>query len=296
VRRALHSRGCRYRKHFPIDADGLIVRPDIVFSRARVAVFIDGCFWHSCPLHGNTPQTNQHYWLPKLRRNTERDELVNQRLEEAGWRVLRVWEHVATEEAADSIVETVRTRRSERDLLPTSKGAYKRMEDYLDAAARKIDIAGYHVGRLAVELSDFRGEKVPIPVQAHFEGLLYSAAAASDQVGRALRSAESEQVGELREHVTLEKVLAAMNPRKSFVVPLGEWNSAALLKDARKVRNMATHAHYEKTPRGVELEVQKVSDGQYRGSRELGSYSRALLKHLNGLKPQLARLRDEYLR
>lgn len=75
------------------------VRPDIVFTRIRVAVFVDGCFWHGCPEHFAAPRSNQSYWQPKIRRNIERDAETNHALERAGWRVVRIWEHTPLAEA-----------------------------------------------------------------------------------------------------------------------------------------------------------------------------------------------------
>jgi DNA mismatch endonuclease (patch repair protein) len=69
------------------------VKPDVVFTKRRVAVFMDGCFWHSCPSHGNRPRRNAHYWLPKLERNVRRDTLVADALRADGWTVIRMWEH-----------------------------------------------------------------------------------------------------------------------------------------------------------------------------------------------------------
>jgi DNA mismatch endonuclease (patch repair protein) len=71
----------------------LIVRPDFVFRRERVAVFVDGCFWHQCPLHARVPVNNSEFWSEKLRRNVERDRAANRALRAAGWKVVRVWEH-----------------------------------------------------------------------------------------------------------------------------------------------------------------------------------------------------------
>lgn len=68
-------------------------RPDFVFRRERLAVFVDGCFWHGCPTHGRKPDSNQGYWLPKLLRNKARDREVSRELRRRGWTVLRVWEH-----------------------------------------------------------------------------------------------------------------------------------------------------------------------------------------------------------
>lgn len=68
-------------------------KPDFVFRKQRLAVFVDGCFWHGCPKHGRKPDTNRAYWLPKLRRNKKRDKAVKRILSKAGWTVLRLWEH-----------------------------------------------------------------------------------------------------------------------------------------------------------------------------------------------------------
>ncbi|MEU4691842.1 very short patch repair endonuclease [Actinoplanes sp. NPDC023714] len=99
LRTALHRLGYRYRKDLLIKLSDTRVRPDIVFTKRKVAVFVDGCFWHVCPQHGRHPTTNEWYWAPKLRRNMERDGQVNTALHEAGWRVVRVWEHESLEEA-----------------------------------------------------------------------------------------------------------------------------------------------------------------------------------------------------
>ncbi|WP_336644848.1 very short patch repair endonuclease [Microbacterium sp. USHLN186] len=102
VRRRLHARGWRYRVDFRL-APPLRVRADIVFTRVRVAVFIDGCFWHSCPTHATAPKANSHYWGPKLARNVERDRDTDRALADLGWRVLRFWEH----EDVDAIVARI---------------------------------------------------------------------------------------------------------------------------------------------------------------------------------------------
>lgn len=93
VRSELFRRGLRYRKHFPIDTDLRRVRPDVVFPRQRIAVFIDGCFWHSCPEHGAVPRVNTSYWSAKLARTRDRDFATTGALQRAGWTVVRLWEH-----------------------------------------------------------------------------------------------------------------------------------------------------------------------------------------------------------
>jgi DNA mismatch endonuclease (patch repair protein) len=102
VRRLLHARGLRYRVDHPLPFDRRR-RADIVFTRAKVAVFIDGCFWHGCPDHGTTPRTNSAFWSAKIGRNRARDIDTDRRLRAAGWQVLRFWEHQTSEEVADAI-------------------------------------------------------------------------------------------------------------------------------------------------------------------------------------------------
>ena len=93
LRRALHARGYRYRKDLPVRVNGKLIRPDIAFTRYKIAVFVDGCFWHSCPEHGRRPANNTSYWLPKLARNAARDQEQVAMLTAAGWTVIRLWEH-----------------------------------------------------------------------------------------------------------------------------------------------------------------------------------------------------------
>jgi DNA mismatch endonuclease (patch repair protein) len=90
MRKALHSCGLRFRMDTPV---GLPGSPDIRFARARVAVFVDGCFWHGCPQHGSHPKTNAAFWSAKIARNRQRDLAVDAALQRLGWSVVRVWEH-----------------------------------------------------------------------------------------------------------------------------------------------------------------------------------------------------------
>jgi DNA mismatch endonuclease, patch repair protein len=110
VRSLLHARGYRFRKDHLIEVPGARVRPDVVFPRHRVAVFIDGCFWHRCPEHGTSPRANSHYWGPKLDRNVARDRRVDEALTAAGWVVTRLWEHDGPEEAVARIVAALADR------------------------------------------------------------------------------------------------------------------------------------------------------------------------------------------
>ena len=107
LRSALHRRGLRFRKDHRIDADGVRVRADVVFPRARVAVFVDGCFWHCCPAHATQPKAHESYWSVKLRGNVDRDRMVDAALERAAWTVIRVWEHERSEDAAGRVAAVV---------------------------------------------------------------------------------------------------------------------------------------------------------------------------------------------
>lgn len=101
VRRALHARGLRYRVDYaPL---GGRRKADIVFTRRKIAVFIDGCFWHGCPEHGSTPVANAAYWLEKLKSNSERDRETDEQLRDAGWVVLRYWEHDGPQSVVDRV-------------------------------------------------------------------------------------------------------------------------------------------------------------------------------------------------
>jgi DNA mismatch endonuclease (patch repair protein) len=86
---------------------------DIAFTRAKVAVLIDGCFWHGCPEHHQAPKTNAAFWLTKLAGNVVRDHETTQMLTDAGWRVLRFWEHVSVEEVATAIEAAVLKARTQ---------------------------------------------------------------------------------------------------------------------------------------------------------------------------------------
>ena len=108
LRSELHTRGFRFRVDLRVDTGiGRCPRPDIVFTRARVAVFVDGCFWHCCPEHGRPPLSNGSYWGPKLARNVQRDEEDTRRLEDAGWSVVRLWEHVPLDDAVRRVEDAL---------------------------------------------------------------------------------------------------------------------------------------------------------------------------------------------
>lgn len=106
---AMHRRRLRYRKHVKPEPS-LRCTADFVFRGARVAVFIDGCFWHGCPQHGRLPKDPTGYWGIKLRRNFERDRRNDEALTGMGWTVLRFWEHEAPEKIAAAVESEVRQR------------------------------------------------------------------------------------------------------------------------------------------------------------------------------------------
>jgi DNA mismatch endonuclease, patch repair protein len=108
IRRELHRRGLRYRVDYSVV--GRRRRVDIVFTRARLAVFVDGCFWHACPLHGTSPKANAQWWTTKLAANVRRDRLADEELAAQGFTVMRVWEHEDPIAVAESIEKAVRSR------------------------------------------------------------------------------------------------------------------------------------------------------------------------------------------
>ena len=124
LRRALHRLGYRYRKDYRLDLDGgRRVRPDIAFTARKVAIFVDGCFWHACPEHGSKPRANEWYWGPKLLRNVERDQLNDAALAVAGWTVIRLWEHVPLDVALATVVAALPANRQPAASLGTRRMA-----------------------------------------------------------------------------------------------------------------------------------------------------------------------------
>ena len=115
LRSALHRKGLRFRKNREAIA-GLRCRPDVLFPSERLAVFVDGCFWHGCPQHGTTPQTNGGYWHAKLELNRRRDAAQSAALEAAGWTVVRIWEHTAIDDAVALVLFALGGQRGSRRL------------------------------------------------------------------------------------------------------------------------------------------------------------------------------------
>ncbi|MCO5300199.1 MAG: very short patch repair endonuclease [Candidatus Nanopelagicales bacterium] len=109
IRRELHRRGLRYRVN--VSVPGMPRRTiDVAWKGRRVAVFIDGCYWHGCREHSSAPKVNSDYWGPKIENNRRRDRETGQFLQERGWVVLRLWEHESVKEVADAIELCVRSR------------------------------------------------------------------------------------------------------------------------------------------------------------------------------------------
>jgi len=107
LRKELHRAGLRYFvDRAPLK--GMRRRADVVFPRRRVAVYVDGCFWHSCPVHATHPRNNAQWWADKLAANVARDRDTDRRLHEAGWTVVRIWEHEDPAVAAERVTEAVR--------------------------------------------------------------------------------------------------------------------------------------------------------------------------------------------
>lgn len=111
LRRALYAAGERYRVDYPPLPELRRRRADIVFPKVRVAVFVDGCFWHGCPQHGSVPKSNRAWWAAKLEANRVRDTQTNNALTRRGWIVLRFWEHCDPFTSAVEIANVVRQRR-----------------------------------------------------------------------------------------------------------------------------------------------------------------------------------------
>jgi DNA mismatch endonuclease (patch repair protein) len=111
LRSALHARGLRFRKDFPVRLPTVRARPDIAFPGVKLAVFVDGCFWHGCPQHGEIPVGNRDFWEAKISANKERDGRQTEALHSAGWTVIRVWEHEPVPPAVRNIESVVRSLR-----------------------------------------------------------------------------------------------------------------------------------------------------------------------------------------
>jgi DNA mismatch endonuclease (patch repair protein) len=143
ARSALHRAGLRFRVNHAIPLATRTVRPDATFTRWRIALFVDGCFWHGCPQHGTLPRSNADYWHPKLQRNRERDEATDRALEAAGWRSVRVWEHDPPTTAVERVQREIEGRRGyprrveDRGNVEQSATASAIRDAFVEIAARR---------------------------------------------------------------------------------------------------------------------------------------------------------------
>jgi DNA mismatch endonuclease (patch repair protein) len=118
LRRVLHARGLRYRVNHPIRPDSRrLIRVDLAFPKTGVAVLVDGCYWHACPVHGTVPKGNARYWMAKLTSNAARDRETTTRLEALGWTVVRVWEHEVPDPAEVRILLALDRQRRETHIM-----------------------------------------------------------------------------------------------------------------------------------------------------------------------------------
>jgi DNA mismatch endonuclease (patch repair protein) len=124
LRRALHRMGLRYRVNMPLPGMPRR-RADVTFTRAKVVVFVDGCFWHRCPVHATAPLSNGSWWARKLEGNVARDRETDERLREQRWTVIRFWEHEDMEAAAMKVAWILSGVSGNSDRLRNDKGSVK---------------------------------------------------------------------------------------------------------------------------------------------------------------------------
>lgn len=126
-RSSLHRAGLRFRKQFPVRLPLRTVRVDIAFAAVKVAVFVDGCFWHGCPHHGRKRGPTNAYWSVKLRSNERRDRIVDAALRRAGWRVVRLWEHIPYDEGVARVSAAKVSRTLYRRAAALKRSPSRRM-------------------------------------------------------------------------------------------------------------------------------------------------------------------------
>ncbi|RMG34064.1 MAG: very short patch repair endonuclease [Methanobacteriota archaeon] len=115
VRKLLWNSGYRYRIHYPIQGMTKVIRPDIAFPNKKIAIFIDGCFWHACPKCYREPKSNVDFWKKKISRNKERDREDTENLEQLEWTIIRIWEHEIKESLDDVVMKIIRQLNSADD-------------------------------------------------------------------------------------------------------------------------------------------------------------------------------------
>ena len=120
LRSALRRGGLRYRANVKLPGT-----PDVVLKSGKIAIFVDGCFWHGCPLHGTMPKTNSDFWAEKIYRNRERDGQVDVTLRKLGWKAVRVWEH-DIKKSADTVVEKLLKLAERRSRMEASRSTTDR--------------------------------------------------------------------------------------------------------------------------------------------------------------------------
>lgn len=120
LRRSLHRSGLRYLVDAPLPLTGVRRRADLLFRGSKVAVFVDGCYWHACPIHATKPRQNADWWSAKFAANVARDRDTDRRMAEVGWAVVRVWEHEDPHDAAEHVRSVVRGRTDHSDRAPRS--------------------------------------------------------------------------------------------------------------------------------------------------------------------------------
>ncbi|WP_447860967.1 very short patch repair endonuclease [Nitrospira calida] len=125
LRKALYALGLRYRLQVPLLSKPRRVA-DIAFLGPRVAVFVDGCFWHGCPLHATWPKENAEFWRAKIKANRARDADTDRRLRELGWEVVRIWAHEPPADAACHVSKIVETRKHRKQTATTTDHRYLR--------------------------------------------------------------------------------------------------------------------------------------------------------------------------
>ena len=113
LRRLLFRHGYRYRVNAVVDVGDVRVRADVIFTRQRLAVFVDGCYWHGCPLHCRMPKDPGGYWRAKIEGNSRRDKFVRGVLASRGWRVIQVWEHEDVNAAAQAVEQALEEIRAD---------------------------------------------------------------------------------------------------------------------------------------------------------------------------------------